>query len=89
MAYNNQEMFWHFMSIKKCSFYLQNSDLLVHLDHKPLIKLFTGYTDDEKCNTCGIKATTIPRHVKVLQIKGIANTLPDSVSRFKAVGLYS
>ena len=30
------------MAIKKCSFYLQNADLLVHSDHKPLLKIFTG-----------------------------------------------
>ena len=33
-------------------------------------------------------AATIPRHVTVQHIKGIVNTLADSVSRLKAVGLY-
>ena len=37
-----KECFGGFMSIKKCSFYIQNSDLLVCLDHKPLLKIFTG-----------------------------------------------
>ena len=50
--------------------------------------MFTGHTDNEKCNTRGLKATTIPRHVKVQHIKGIANILADSVSRLRAVGLY-
>ena len=63
------------MSIKKCSFYLQNSDLLVHLDHKALQKIFTGSTDNTKCNTWGLEAATIPRHVKLQHIKGIANNL--------------
>ena len=33
-----------FMSIKKCSFYLWNSDLLVCSDHIPILKIFTGNT---------------------------------------------
>ena len=76
------------MSIKKCSFYLQNSDLLVCSDHKLLQKIFTGNTDNKKCNTWGLEATTIPRCVKLQNIKGTANILADSVSRLKAVGLY-
>ena len=76
------------MSIQNCSFYLQNSDLLVHLDHKPLLKIFTGNTNNKKCNTWGLEATTIPRCVKVQHIKGKANVLADSVSRLRAVGLY-
>ena len=76
------------MSIKKCSFYLQNLDLLVHSDHKPLLKVFIGNTNNEKCNIWGLKATTIPRHVKVQHIKGIGNIIDESVSGLRAVGLY-
>ena len=76
------------MSINKCSFYLWNSDLLVQLDHKPLLKIFTDNTDNDKCNTWGLEAITIPRCVKVQHIKGIANFLAESVSRLKAVGFY-
>ena len=66
------------MSIKKCSFYLQNSDLLVNFDYKPLLKIFTGNTSNENCNTWGLKATTI-HSITVQHIKGIANVLADSV----------
>ena len=76
------------MLIKKCSFYSQKVGLLVCLDHKPLLKIFTGNTDNEKCNTWGLKAATIPRCVKAQHIKGIANILAHSVSRLRAVGLY-
>ena len=76
------------MSIKKCSLYLQNSDLLVHSDHKSLLKIFTGNTNNKTCNTWGLKASAIARHVKVQHIKGIANILADSVSRLRAIGLY-
>ena len=41
----------------------------------------------KKCNACSLEAITIPRHVKLQHIKGIANILADSVSRLKAVGL--
>ena len=44
---NTKECLSIFKSIKKCSFYLQNSDLLVHSDHKPLLKIFTGNTDNK------------------------------------------
>ena len=57
-------------------------------DHKPLMKIFTGNTDNEKCNTWDLEGTAIPRCVKVQHIKGIANILADSVSRLRAVGLY-
>ena len=83
-----KECFSVFMSIKKCSFYLPNSDLLVHSDHKPLLKIFTGNTNNEKCNTWELEVTTIPQFAKVQHIIGIANILADSVSRLKAVGLY-
>ena len=76
------------MSSKKCSFYLQNADLLVHSDHKPLLKIFTSNTNNGKCNTWGLEAATIPIQVKVQHIKGIANVLANSVSRLRAVGLY-
>ena len=66
----------------------KNTDLLVHLHHKPLLKIFTGHTDNEKCNTWGLDGTAIPRCVKVQHIQGIANILDDSVSRPRAIGLY-
>ena len=54
----------------------------------PLLKIFTGHTDNDKCNTWGLEATAIPRRVKVQHIKGIASVLGDSISRLGAVGLY-
>ena len=36
----------------------------------------------------GPQSQTIPRHVKVQHIKGMAKILADSVSRLRAVGLY-
>ena len=62
--------------------------MLVHLDHKPLLKIFTGHTDKEKCKPWSLEAAAIPRHVEVQHIKGIANVLADSVSRLRAIGLY-
>ena len=77
-----------FMLIKKISFYLQNADMLVHSGHKPLLKIFTGHMDNDKCKTWGLEDTAIPRHVKVQHIKGVAKVLVDCVSRLRAVGLY-
>ena len=83
-----KECFSVFMLIKTCSFYLQNSHLLVWLYHKPLLIIFTGHIDNDKCNTWSLEATTISRCVKAQHIKGIANVLADSVSRLRAVSLY-
>ena len=51
-------------------------------------KKFTGHIDNDKCNILGLETAAIPRRVKVQHIKGIVNTLADSVSRPKAVGIY-
>ena len=67
---------------------LQNVNLLVHSDHKPLLKIFTGHTNNDKCKIWGLEAAAIPRRVKVQHIKGISNIIADSVSRLKAVGIY-
>ena len=56
-----KECFSVFMSIKKCSFYLQNVDPLVQSDHKLLLKIFTGHTDNDRCN---IGQQPIPGRVK-------------------------
>ena len=71
------------MSITSFSF----TFLLVHLDYKPLPKIFIGHTDNEICNTWGIETTAIPICVKVKHMEGIANSLADSVSILRAVDL--
>ena len=50
--------------------------------------MFTGHTDNYKCNTWGLEEAAIPRRVKVQHIKGIANILADLVSRLKRGGIY-
>ena len=85
---NILECFSVFISIKNCSIYLQNANLLVHFNHKQSLKIFTGHTDNEICKTWGLEATSVPRCVKVQHIKGIANVLVDPVSRLRAVDLY-
>ena len=73
---------------KKFSFNLQNTDLLVCSHHKPLLKMFTGHPDNDKCNAWDLEAAPIHRHVKVQHIKGITNVLADYVSRLRAVDIY-
>ena len=58
-----KECFTVFVSIKKCSFYLQNANLLVCSDHKPLLKIFMGHTNNKKCNTRGLEGTAFPRFI--------------------------
>ena len=80
-----KECFTTFVSIKMCSFYLQNADLLGCSDHKPLLKILTRHIDKKKCNTRSLETTAIHRHVRVEYIKGIANVLADYVSRLRAI----
>ena len=56
---------------RRWSFYLQNADILVCSDHRPLVNIFTANTDNEKCNTQGLEVATMPRCIKVQHIKGI------------------
>ena len=62
--------------------------LLVHSDHKQLLKFLTDYTDNDKCNIWGLETAATPRRVKVQHIKGIVNILADLIFRLKAVGIY-
>ena len=71
-------MFLHPYVNPKSSFYLQNADLLICLDHKPLLRIFTGNTNSKKCNTWGLEVATITRHVKVQHIEGIASKTQSS-----------
>ena len=72
----NKEMFM---------FHLQIVNLLVCSDHKPLLKLFTGHNDNNKCNLWGLEAAATPRRFKVQHIKKIAKILADLVTRLKVV----
>ena len=66
----------------------KRTDLLVWSDHKLLLKIFTGHTDNDKCNLWGLDAASIHKGVKVQHIKGIAYIPADSVSRLKSVDIY-
>ena len=68
----SKEWFSVFMSIKKSSLYLQNADLLIWSDHKLLLKIFTGHTDNDECNIWDLETAAIPRRVKVQHIKRIS-----------------
>ena len=57
----------------------KKTNLLACSHHKPILRIFTGLTDNDKCNTWGLEATAIPRRAQVQHIKGIANVLADSV----------
>ena len=60
-----KESFSVFKSIKKCSIYLQNADLLVQSDHKLLLKDFTGHADNDKCNIFRRSSHTQMSHVSI------------------------
>ena len=90
MACDYKKALLSFCHYKKVPHYLPNADLLVHSDHRPLLKFSqdTLTKTKDKCSTWGLEAIAIPRRIKVHHFKGIANVLADSVSRLRAVGLY-
>ena len=72
---------------QKCSFYLKNANLLVCSDHKPLLKMFTGHTNNDKCNTWGLDTAAIPDMLKYSILKKYPMFLL-TLSRLRTVGLY-
>ena len=58
-----KECFWCFLCQLKM--FLLLTKLTFISTFGPLLKIFTVNTSNEKCNTWGLEATTIPRDVKV------------------------
>ena len=67
------------MSIKKLANYLENADITLRSDHLPLRKFLPKHTLNSKVNNWAIKIS--PFCVTFKYIKGIKNTLADTMSR--------
>ena len=74
-----KEAYAIYMSVKKLAHYLQDADITLRSDHLPLKKFLSKNTLNTKVNNWAIEIS--PYRIKFEYIKGIKNTLADTMSR--------
>ena len=67
------------MSIKKLAYHLEDADIILRSGYLPLKKFLAKNTLNSKVNNWAIKIS--PFHITFKYIKGIKNTLADTMSR--------
>ena len=73
-----KEAYAIYMSIKKLAYYLEDADITLRSDHLPLKKFLAKNTLNSKVNNWVIEIS--PFHITFEYIKGIKNTLADTMS---------
>ena len=68
-----------YSSIKKFSYYLEDADIILRSDHLPLKKFLQKNTLNSKVNNWAVEIS--PYRIQFEYIKGIKNTLADTMSR--------
>ena len=74
-----KEAYVIYMSIKKLTYYLEAADVTLRSDHLPLKKFLAENTLNSKVNNWAIEIS--PFQITFKYIKGIKNTLADTMSR--------
>ena len=74
-----KEAYAIYMSIKKLTYYLEDADVTLRSDHLPLKKFLAKNTMNSKINNWAIEISLF--RITFEYIKGIKNTLADSMSR--------
>ena len=74
-----KEAYVIYMSIKKLAYYLEDDDITLRSDHLPLRKFLAKNTLNSKVNNWAIEI--LPFFITFKYIKGIKNTLADTMSR--------
>lgn len=74
-----KEAYAIYMSIKKLTYYLEDSDITLRSDHLPLKKFLAKNTLNTKVNNWAVEIS--PFRIAFEYIKGIKNTLADTMSR--------
>ena len=74
-----KEAYAIYMSIKKLAYYLEDADITLRSDHLPLKKFLAKNTLNSKVNNWAIEIS--PFRITFEYIKGIKNTLADTMSR--------
>ena len=80
-----KEAYAIYMSIKKLAYYLEDADITLRSDHLPLRKFLAKNTLNSKVNNWAIEIS--PFHITFKYIKGIKNTLADTMSRLIDIDL--
>ena len=73
-----KEAYVIYMSMKKLAYYLEDADITLRSDHLPLRKFLAKNTLNSKVNNWAIEIS--PFHITFEYIKGIKNTLVDTMS---------
>ena len=73
-----KEAYAIYMSIKKLAYYLEDADITLRSDHLPLKKFLVKNTLNSKVYNWAIEIS--PFHITFEYIKGIKNTLADTMS---------
>ena len=73
-----KEAYAIYMSIKKLAYYLEDADITLRSDHLPLRKFLAKNTLNSKVNNWAIEIS--PFHITFKYIKGIKNTLANTMS---------
>ena len=74
-----KEAYAIYMSIKKLNYYLEDADIVLMSDHLPLKKFLKRNTLNSKVNNWAVEIST--HRIEFKYIKGIKNTLADTMSR--------
>ena len=74
-----KEAYVIYMSFKKLAYYLEDADVTLRSDHLPLKKILAKNTLNSKVNNWAIEIS--PFHITCKYIKGIKNTLADTMSQ--------
>ena len=80
-----KEAYAIYMLIKKLAYYLEDADITLRSDHLPLRKFLAKNTLNSKVNNWAIEI--LPFHITFEYIKGIKNTLADTMSRLIDIDL--
>ena len=78
-----KEAYAIYASVRKLTYYLDDADVTVRSDHLPLRKFLEKTTLNKKVNNWAIELS--PYNLKFEYIKGIKNTLADTMSRLVEV----
>ena len=79
-----KEAYVIYMSMKKLTYYLKDADVTLRSDHLPLKKFLAKSTLNSKVNNWAIEIS--PFRITFEYIKGIKNTLADTMSRLIEIG---
>ena len=79
LAALTKETYTIYLSVKKLTYYLEDSNITLHSDCLPLRKFLEKHTLNSKVNNWAMEIS--PFRTKFEYIKGIKNTLVDTISR--------